>query len=340
MKKKRLVMLLGTICLSLMLMLSLVGACAKPAPAPPKPEPIQWGLITAQPANHDHVIFLKKFFIPEVNKRAGGELIINYLGGPEVIPVKQQAEAVGMGVVDISLIPAAYYRGAMTETLAYTLSRAPSPAVERERGFYDFMDQLHQDKLNIKYLSRAIWGSINFFTFLNIPVETLDDFKGVGIRATPSTAPFAEKLGMSPVALPHAEAFPAIERGVVQGIMTTWSSFYGHGYAEVASYMVDHSYYRGNSIVQVNLDSWNQLPAHLQDLLMEVVLELEAKASDYFDGLVEPQVQEMTEKWGLTKIKLPPAEAEQYLDMAYDAQWEAMEIDSATKAKLREFLKP
>lgn len=122
--------------------------------------------------------------------------------------------------------------------------------------------------------------------------------------------------------------------------MTTWSSFYGHGYAEVASYMVDHSYYRTNTIIQVNLDSWNQLPAHLQDLLMEVVLELEAKAGDYFDGLVEPQVQEMTEKWGLTKIKLPPAEAEQYVDMAYDAQWEAMEIDSATKAKLREFLKP
>src|SRR5512142_180562 len=53
-------------------------------------------------------------YVEEVNKRANGELVIKFTGGPEAIPSFKQFDAVRSGVVDMVYGCESYYGGAVT----------------------------------------------------------------------------------------------------------------------------------------------------------------------------------------------------------------------------------
>jgi len=103
-----------------------IGGCGKPAPAPtpapapaptpaPAPEPIVLKAISAWPlsAEETNLGFLR--FVDAVNERAQGELVIEILGGPEVVAESDQFEAVRDGVVDMVHTTPTYYKGEIPE---------------------------------------------------------------------------------------------------------------------------------------------------------------------------------------------------------------------------------
>ena len=279
-----------------------------------------------------------------VNERANGELIINFLGGPEVIPAFDQSEAVRSGVVDIIYAITGYYESAVPEAATQALSRLSSPAEEREVGFYDLMVDFHKEKLNVYYLGRANFGAAGggyFYTYLTKPSETPADLVGRQVRVSRTSAPVAAALGMTGVALPGSEVYTALEQGVIEGLITVTSSFYGRANHEIARYQIDHGYYQINDAILVNLDTWNSLPEHLQGIMSEAIIETEAGASAYTQVTEAEMFQDMIDNWGFTLIHYTPADAEWYVDTAYDAYWDVLaeSIDATTLAQLREMLK-
>ena len=105
MKNKGLLVLLG-LCLALVLMaLPFMSACAKPAPAPaPAPEePIKLKTICFLPVDLPYSeLWLD--YIDRIEEASGGRLVIENLGGPEVIPAEEQTDAVMEGIIDIPLL--------------------------------------------------------------------------------------------------------------------------------------------------------------------------------------------------------------------------------------------
>ena len=71
------------------------------------------GLVMAAPITLNYVNYTPKMAMPhkawvpnwvdKVNKRANGELVVKYRGGPEVIAAFDQAKAVSKGVVDMAI---------------------------------------------------------------------------------------------------------------------------------------------------------------------------------------------------------------------------------------------
>ncbi len=143
--------------LSVILISGLVfGGCAQPAPAPapaPKPEPIVLKGLAFLPPDRDTVIGLKTF-ADRVNEKAKGELIIDVLGGPEVIGMFDQPEAVKDGTIDIILTPTAFYGAIVPEGLVLPVSEYEAWE-ERENGFYDMMVELAKEKMNVYLLQRG-----------------------------------------------------------------------------------------------------------------------------------------------------------------------------------------
>lgn len=71
------------------------------------------------------------------------------------------------------------------------------------------------------------------------PIRTLNDFKGLKIRTAGVWSKIVSTLGASPVSLPAAEIFPALERGVIDAI--EWNSFSlnkAEGFHNVAKYLI------------------------------------------------------------------------------------------------------
>src|SRR5215471_7918038 len=93
-----------------------------------------------------------KRFVDRVNESGKGMLQIRIVGGPEAVPADGQAQAVKSGVLDIASIPPTYYKSAMVEGDAQTLSDM-SVAEQRKSGAYAMFNQIAGERLNATYLT-------------------------------------------------------------------------------------------------------------------------------------------------------------------------------------------
>ncbi|MBI4286230.1 MAG: TRAP transporter substrate-binding protein DctP [Chloroflexi bacterium] len=319
-----------------------VTVTATPAPAPTatKPQPIKLRMVAAIAVNEAIVKYADRWR-KAVNERSGGELTIDLIGGPEVIPAFDQHEAARKGVVDLMYAITGYYESAVPVAATQALSRLSSPAEERQVGYYDLMDKAHREKLNVRYLGRANFGA-KAYTFVTKPVTKLGDLVGVPIRTSRTTAPFAKALGASGVTLAGSEVYAALERGLVQGVMTWISSFHGGRYQELVKYIIDYPFYETNDAILVNLDVWNKLPKNLQDLLTNTMIEFEKGTIEYTQGYERTLLIDMADNYGMRKISFAsPDDAQKYLAMAFDSYWEQLgkSLSADEIAQLRKMLK-
>jgi len=284
-----------------------------------------------------HVSFVDAFFIfqKRLNKEANGKIAINYVGGPEAIPPFEQIEAVKSGLVDMALLPAAYYVPHMPLADAVKLSRI-TPWKERETGAYDLLKKLNQEKVNAYYLARVSNG-VQFHLYLNKKIDK-PDFSGLKIRVTPIYKPFVKAMGGITVTTAPGEVYTALERGVVDGYGWPSIRISDFGWHEVTKYVVDPGFYQVDVSILVNLDVWNRLSKNLQELLISVGKKVEHEASDHFAKLIKGERDFILSK-GVKVIRFSPEGEKKYLEMAYEAGWDqVLAKRPVLGAKLRKLL--
>lgn len=140
------------------------------------------------------------------------------------------------------------------------------------------------------------------------PLATAADFKGIRIRV-PSVvmAQFMESLGAQPVELPFGEIAPAMERGVVDAVLTDAGTSRGMGFYDVAKYVNLWDIAVFSWPILINADSWARIPPELQQKMQA---EFRAIQADHFAGYAahNDQVIADLEAKGMTVVR-PDAEA-------------------------------
>jgi TRAP-type mannitol/chloroaromatic compound transport system substrate-binding protein len=90
-------------------------------------------------------------------------------------------------------------------------------------------------------------------------VKSLDDYKGMKVRTSGAWAEIAQSMGATTVILPGAEVYPALERGVVDGIeWGTPSMNKAAGYAKIAKYVIVPGVHQPSAYHEclINADVW------------------------------------------------------------------------------------
>ena len=329
MKRKDSLMLMAVCCFMILLLFIPSSAGAK--------EPIVLKTVSHLAPDNPHCT-TNQPFIDMVNKRAKGELIIKFLGGPEVIPSFDQPEALKKGVVDIlPTEPGSWFKPLMGIAADISgLSEIPAWK-ERETGAFEVYDELFRKFANTKYLGRPHggWG-YNFYT--NKKIEKIEDFKGLNIRVHSLFAPFTKAVGASPITMPVPEIYQAMERHIIDGFMFPTFGITGYAFQEVTKYKIEPEVFQGSAASLINLNTWNKLPKHLQDLLMDV-----SKIMEYW-GPADAMWRREAEKHilaeaGMQAISLPPKDAELFYNLAYETTWKKIMEDAPEYgAKLRKML--
>lgn len=311
MERKKLFMSVGTICLVCGIIASMM-VFARPVRA----EPIVLRAVTPWVASYAGC---KAFFTFQqmVNRQAKGELSIAYLGGEEVIPPQDQFEALRNGVVDIALSAAAYYRGQVPEASIIQLTELP-PTQLRKSGFYDAIRKIHLEKGNVIYLVN-VSGVGKFRLYFNVPVKK-PDLTGLKVRVSPVYIDFVKALNGTPVMIPPADVYTALERGVVQGYGWTNFGIMDYAWHEVTKYVIDHPFYALENCILVNVNVWNKLPGHLRDLLEKIAAEAEARIEGDTADFVAAEDKKLRDA-KLEFIKFSPPDAEYFVKTAYDVGW-------------------
>jgi TRAP-type C4-dicarboxylate transport system substrate-binding protein len=280
--------------------------------------------------------FSKNFerFIEKVNKEGKGLVQIDYLGGGgKVMSPFELGNAVRSGVVHIANVPGAFYTNLMPEADALKLQQVTMKQL-RENGGWDYINKLHNQKLNAYYLARQ-GINVPFHLYLTKKIDK-PDITGLKIRVTPVYRAFFEKIGATAMRTAPGEVYTALERGVVDGYGWPTQGILDFGWHEVTKYRVDPAFYNVEVNILVNLDTWKSLNKEQQEFLIKAGLWVESLNAE------NPKINEDEKKRqaeaGIETITFSSKDSEWFLKTAYEAGWDSvMKVSPEHGPKLKKF---
>jgi TRAP-type transport system periplasmic protein len=278
--------------------------------------------------------FSKNFerFIEKVNTDGKGVIKINYIGGPRAMPPFEVGNAVRTHVVDIANATGAFYTNLMPEADAGKLL-GKSMQEQRKDGTWDYINQLHNQRLNAWYLARQ-FHNVPFHIYLNKKIDKLD-LTGLKIRVTPVYKDVVEALGGTAVTTAPGEVYTALERGVVDGYGWPVLGIFDLGWDKVTKYRLEPPFYSVEVGVLVNLDAWKSLNDAQRKVLNDAALWLEA-LDDENVAVIKAEIGRQTQA-GIQPLDFGAAEDKRFLGVANEAAWQAViKRSPETGSKLRQ----
>ena len=158
-----------------------------------------------------------------------------------------------------------------------------------------------------------------FMLYTKKKIEKLSDMKGMAIGMNgPMFKPAADALGLVMKVVPFSEAYTALERKVVEGWFSSHSAITSFAGQEQLKYCVDHAVFVDPAMVIISLAKWNSLSKNAQNALQKTLLD---NCAEFGRLNTEDETKSIAicKKAGIEYIKLPPNEAQIYLDTIYNS---------------------
>ena len=310
-----------------------------PGPAPPK-EPTVLKLVSFKPDVPPDQFF-EHMLIDKVKAKSNGELIIEWVGGPEAIPPYDTPGAVQSGTINIAsvlfgaidtIIPGWECLGFSTITIEEF----------RKSEAYDIAAGLCEDK-GIYFLgwSTACKPNRMMAVYSKTKIAKLEDFTGMKFAVQGSAyAKLLETLGAVPSIIPMADYFTAMERGTVDAFHIGVPGVIMWGCKDVTNYMLDEIMGSCSSAFLVNLEVWNSLPKNLQDIMTEAMIEDEIEAAVAWEDVIAGVKKELSDA-GVEIVKFSPEDSKRFYDIYVEATWgHVMPKNPELVAKFKEIIAP
>lgn len=316
MKGKKLVSLV----LMAMLLLTLsISGCAKQASptAEKKQETIELRLAHFFPATHPAETDLIQPWAKEIEKATGGKVKITSYPGESLLPAAQIYDGVVNNIADIGLSCFAYTRGRFPVLEVFELPGITYPTSEvASKVAWEGIQKLNPKEVqDTKLMMVLTTGPGDLYT--KVPVQNLENLKGLEIRATGLSAKTLQALGAVPVAMPQSEAYEALSKGLVKGNLGPVEVLKGWRQAEVTSFLTRTPFlYNTLFFVTMNLDKWNSLDPSIQKVIEETNEKYFAEvASRLWDKQNEAAWKWAVEEKKMQEINLTKEETEKWIEL-------------------------
>lgn len=303
MKKNTVALLIGIICLLFTLMTHLIGPVPVSAQQTIRLKFANFFPPAAAPSK------ICEEFIKDIDKRTNGRVKITYYPGGSLLKSTAMFMGVTEGAADIGFAHVFYTPGRMpvTEVCSMPLGY-PNPWVGCYvlNDFYDKFKPKEWDKV------RVLWMHASGVTILMTkgPVRRMEDLKGMIIRAPGRVGKTIKALGGNPAPTVMSEVYDALSKGVISGVYTGVMGLKDWRFAEVVDYTT-LSWQVGSVFpfyVIMNKDTWNKLPADIQEVFNKAIPEYKDKFAAMWNAAEVRGKQYGTEK-GVQFIQLSDQEA-------------------------------
>lgn len=249
----------------------------------------------------------------EVEKRTNGMVKVNYYPGGTLTKAPQTYDGVEQGIADIGMSVLAYSRGRFPVLGTVDLPMGYPNGVVATKIANGVLEKFNPEEFNttqIMYLHAHGPGLIHT---RDKEVTSLDDLKGLKIRATGMSAQLAKALGATPVSMGMPDAYQSLQKGVVDGCAHPLEANKGWKLADVLEYVVDETSvaYTTTFFVTMNKAKWDALSPEIQKTITEINKEWAVKHGEAWDSSDADGKALFIEK-GHKVITLEPAETEKW----------------------------
>ncbi len=221
------------------------------------------------PATHP-VHLRHEAWAKELEEKSDGRIKIVFHYGETLLKAAETYEGVKSKVADMGLVVPSYTPGLFPMTELYELPVNNNNSQVISRVFWEVYQKYQPAEWNeVKVLS--IYGIGPGGVATKKPVETLEQLRGMQIRATGTCASYMQALGAAPVSITMPESYEAVSRGTCDGVLNAWDAFITWKLVEVAdSFTMTPFLYASPFVMVMNQDTWNGLPEDLQKIFEEV----------------------------------------------------------------------
>jgi len=207
----------------------------------------------------------------EVEKRTDGRVKITYFPGNTLTPPTQTYDSVVKGIADIGQTLAAYAAGRfpLTEVMGQPLGFTSGyQATKTCNDFYKKFKPKEFDDTKIMYIHGHGPGMFQAIK----PVASIDDVKGLRIKANTENAPIAKALGAAPVTIPMPETYDACLKGLVDGLLLPIEPLKGWKFADVIKTVLvcPSMAYTAPMPIFMNKDKWNAISKKDQEIIEQI----------------------------------------------------------------------
>lgn len=215
----------------------------------------------------------------ELERRSEGQIKIERYWTNSLISTREAAIALESGIADLFHLTGSYNAGDFPlRTLGQTPLQYTSQWVamnvwdEMTKTYQPFVDELSaHNGIVITSSGSSPFGVMTTTENLN---NVLTDLKGLKIRGMGYTAQLLEMVGAVPVSMSGNQVTEAMDKGVLDGVACNPSFSVAYAFEEVGKSYRFGATFQGNlNNIVMNLDSWNELPANLKKVMLDLVPE-------------------------------------------------------------------
>lgn len=225
---------------------------------------------------HDGSQSLKGRYMQEwadnLREQTNGALDITVIAGGALASADTVVEAMETGACDIAMVYTTYYDALFTLTNGVALPMLGiGSAQQATEVMWDLYEQSPEMKAEFdNYIPIHVYSNgPSYFHFVKHPVDTFDGISGLKLRSGGgSMTDFITACGGAPMNITTSELYEALEKGLVDGNVCNGSQMASWNLAEVESYFMDMPLFVGVWMTLMNKDSFEKLPAELQDAIM------------------------------------------------------------------------
>ncbi len=268
-----------------MRLLAGITAMAGLATAPAFADDINLRIGSGHPPGVVYAGLMQSYFQPELKKRVEERTdhTINFVEGysGSIVKVTEVLEGVQDGIIDIggmcycfepSNLPLHAFQvmlpfGSMDPVTSLRVAQDVYAAVPH-------LQNVFEEKYNQKLLSRITDGGYNLGT--SFEWQTLDDLKNQKIAGAGLNLNWLEYAGVTPVQSSLATAYTELKTNVYEGWIMFPSAWVNLKLHEPAPYytLIGFGSITWHGLT-INLDTWNELPAEVQEIMLEVATDYE-----------------------------------------------------------------
>ena len=306
-------------------------------------ETIKWKLVTSWPKNFPGLGTGPEKFAKMVDEMSAGRLKIKVYGAGQLVPALEVFDAVSRGTAQMGHSGAYYWKGKSPAAQFFTSVPFGLTAQEMHGwihygGGMEIWQEIYAP-FNLIPLAGGNTG-VQMGGWFNKEINSLEDLKGLKMRMPGLGGEVLARAGGTPVTLPGAELFTALQTGAIDA--TEWVGPYNDlafGLYKAAKHYYYPGWHEPGSMMEltVNKQALETLPADLQAIVRIASRAMNQDMLDEYTARNNAALKELIGKHNVDVRPYPKEVLNKLRDLSEDVVAEVAAKDPLAKKAYESF---
>lgn len=236
-------------------------------------EPGQYVLRYASPYTPSHPLSrADQEWMRWIERTSGGRLKVTPSWAGGLISSEHNMVELRHGVADVATITPIYAKGGTHGIRGQAGFYGGERSIEQQVAVYRCLAAefpVLRDEVSGLQVLAVQGGNVLGIVTRARPVRRLEDLRGMRLRAPGELVPLLRELGADPLDMPMSDVYPAMAKGVIDGVVAPADTLKALHFGEVARYFNQVRISRGGYPARaIGLVALRRLPRDLQDIVI------------------------------------------------------------------------